>query len=511
MSHTKEQKVDPTPALKKQKVDPAPPIRQTFNVPSLDDTHHSTHTGRTTQVSPQNAGEACYEASREGKNGKLHLVDPSGKALCFEVTLQMRLEALRSAKLKRATMAHDYLSRQQELLQVKLLHLAEARIGSILQKKSDHEPTSSEIDTGKKTETLCREVAGLRAEFEQLKALKQAPGEIHILAKTGEHVVVKIEQVSLVEGGDQQELLVLMPRTIHARLGKYEENNHDKIVYLFDPCTHKLCKSTTMKTPLYTNLYAAEIFFTGQICVGGGRRVTCVERTISDFQVFQRKSGSPENESLYWSSPLDPNSNWSSFQEPRSEGKLVKVDNLLLFVLGGRDNEGQLVPTVERLNPAQNVWEKVSELPHVMCKRNQGDTINAVGLRGKIYVLEAAQGSLCVYDPVTKRWTELKKVPFSKLSRSRVTMCVAGNRIFFGNDSFVYFYNIISKEYGTLTPPQVKQGTTLAAYAGVVMRIGGEGAWSFYCETTKKWEVLERDVPDFLGSCQIVKVSPADL
>ncbi len=511
MSFSKEQKVDPTPALKKQKVGPAPPITQTFSVPSLDDAHHSTLTGRTTQVSPQNAGKACYEASREGKNGLLHLVDLRGKVLSFEVTRKMRLAARRSAKLGIARQAHEYLSRQQELLEVELQLLAEARIRSILQEKSGHEPTSSETDTKKKTEALCREVAELRAKLEQLKAQDHAPGEMHVLADNGERVLVKVEQVTLVASEDQKDLLVIMPRNVHARLGNHEVENHNQYVYLFNPVKNNLWISTDMKTPFDTYRHSAASFFTGEICLAGGKRGMYGQRAVPDFKVWQRQLGLGFHGygPVCWSSPLDPESNWSSCQTPRSGGQLVNVENLFIFVLGGKDDDDRLVTTVEILNPDEKVWNKVTDLPYAMRKHNAA--ITAVSLGENIYVLEAAQRSLCVYCTAFNRWTKLEQVPFDNLSRSPVTMCTLGYRIFFGNDSFVYFYDVRSKECGTLTPPKNKKGTTLAAYSGVVLRIGGVGDWSLYCELTKKWKVLKRDNSDFLGSCQIVRVSSADL
>ena len=512
MSSTNQQKVDPTPALKKQKVVPTLKGIQTCSVPSLDDTHHSTLTGRTTQVSPQNAGKACYEASREGKNGILYLVGTTG-VISFEVTRKMRLAALRSAKLGIARQAHDYLSRQQELLHVKLQLLAEARIRSMLQEKSGHEPTSSETDTEKKTEALCREAVDLRTKLEQLKALDHAPGEMHVMADNGERVLVKVDQVPLVASEDQKDLLVLIPRNVHARLGDYEVENHNQSVYLFNPLTNNLWISTDMKTPFDTYRHSAANFFTGEICLAGGKRGMYGQHAVSDFKVWQRQLGlgfrgyGP----VCWSSPLDPESNWSSCQTPRSGGQLVNVENLFLFVLGGMDDDNRLVPTVERLDPAQKVWNKVTDLPYAMRKYNQRGTINAVSLGDKIYVLKAAQRSLYVYCTASNRWTELKQVPFENLSRSPVTMCVVGGRIVFGNDRAVHFYIPLSKEYGTLTPPKNKEGTTLAGYSGVVLRIGGVGDWSLYCETTKKWKVLKRNNSDFLGSCQVVRVSSGDL
>lgn len=96
---------------------------------------------------------------------------------------------------------------------------------------------------------------------------------------------------------------------------------------------------------------------------------------------------------------------------PRQETSVMAL-NGAIWVLGGFDDTGAIVPTLEAYDPATDTWRRAADLPIPM------HHTNAVAAAGKLWVLGGlvgqrfiASGQCFVYDPATDAWTELDPMP----------------------------------------------------------------------------------------------------
>lgn len=96
---------------------------------------------------------------------------------------------------------------------------------------------------------------------------------------------------------------------------------------------------------------------------------------------------------------------------PRQENGVVALDGKI-FVIGGFDENLQVVPDVEAYDPVRDTWESLAPLPVPLHHPN------VAAVDGKIYVLGSlrglgfdANGQVFEYDPLLNTWTEKTPMP----------------------------------------------------------------------------------------------------
>lgn len=95
---------------------------------------------------------------------------------------------------------------------------------------------------------------------------------------------------------------------------------------------------------------------------------------------------------------------------PRQETAVVELEGLV-YVLGGFNGLGQIVPAVEAYDPASDEWTLRADLPVAMHHTNAaavGDKLYVTGFLTGNFV---ADGRVFVYDPGTDSWSEGRSMP----------------------------------------------------------------------------------------------------
>jgi N-acetylneuraminic acid mutarotase len=185
-------------------------------------------------------------------------------------------------------------------------------------------------------------------------------------------------------------------------------------------------------------------------------------------------SGAPDGSSGSWT-PLPPLS-----AGPRQETGVAALDGKI-YVIGGFDRAGVVVPIVEAYDAAARSWSSVAPFPRPI------HHANAAAVGGKIYVvgglgdaLFRAIGDVYAYDPATNGWTPKASLP-SGHERGAGGVAVIGTKIYVAGglrngNSVADFtsYDTASNEHATL--PALAQATDHlvgGAVGGIVYAIGG--------------------------------------
>jgi N-acetylneuraminic acid mutarotase len=185
-------------------------------------------------------------------------------------------------------------------------------------------------------------------------------------------------------------------------------------------------------------------------------------------------SGTSDGASGSWT-PLPPLAGG-----PRQETGVAALDGKI-YVVGGFNLAGVVVPTVEAYDPSARAWSTVAPFPRPIHHANTA----TVG--GKIYVVGAladatfrAIGDVYVYDPATNTWSPKTSLP-SGQERGAGGVAVIGTKIYVagglrGPTSVADFssYDTSSDMHASL--PALAQATDHlvgGAVGGIIYAIGG--------------------------------------
>jgi N-acetylneuraminic acid mutarotase len=165
---------------------------------------------------------------------------------------------------------------------------------------------------------------------------------------------------------------------------------------------------------------------------------------------------------------------------PRQETGVAALDGKI-YVIGGFDSAGVVVPTVEAYEPATRTWSIFAAFPRPIHHAN----VAAVG--GKIYVVGAlveatfrAIGDVYMYDPASNIWSQKAALP-SGQERGSGGVATIGSKIYVagglrGGVSVADFssYDTATDTHAAL-PPLVQPTDHLVggAMGGIVYAIGG--------------------------------------
>merc|ERR1712039_21005 len=113
---------------------------------------------------------------------------------------------------------------------------------------------------------------------------------------------------------------------------------------------------------------------------------------------------------------------------PTARGALatVMLDDKL-YALGGGALEGPLA-TVERYDPARNVWEQVADMPTARCGISAAVAncfIYVIGGNGDGFISVADDSKLDIverYDPQTDAWERVATMPTARSHLAAVTV-----------------------------------------------------------------------------------------
>jgi N-acetylneuraminic acid mutarotase len=165
---------------------------------------------------------------------------------------------------------------------------------------------------------------------------------------------------------------------------------------------------------------------------------------------------------------------------PRQETGVAALDGKI-YVIGGFNLAGVVVPIVEAYDPAGRSWSTVAPFPRPI------HHANAAAVGGKLYVVGAlldgafrATGDVYAYDPATNSWTPRAPLP-SGQERGAGGVAVVGTKIYVagglrGATSLADFtsYDTASDEHATLPPlAQATDHLVGGAVGGIVYAIGG--------------------------------------
>jgi hypothetical protein len=184
--------------------------------------------------------------------------------------------------------------------------------------------------------------------------------------------------------------------------------------------------------------------------------------------------GTPDGSSGIWTSlpPLAAG--------PRQETGVAALDGKI-YVIGGFNLAGVVVPTVEAYDPASRAWSTVASFPRPVHHANTA----AVG--GKIYVVGAlidatfrAIGDVYVYDPAANAWSAKASLPAGQ-ERGAGGVAVIGTKIYVagglrGAVSVADFssYDTSSDTHASLAAlAQPTDHLVAGAVEGIVYAIGG--------------------------------------
>jgi N-acetylneuraminic acid mutarotase len=165
---------------------------------------------------------------------------------------------------------------------------------------------------------------------------------------------------------------------------------------------------------------------------------------------------------------------------PRQETGVAALAGKI-YVIGGFNLAGVVVPTVEAYDPASRAWSAVAPFPRPL------HHANAAAVGDKIYVVGAladatfrAIGDVYVYDPASNSWAPETALPGGQ-ERGGAGVAVIGTKIyvaggFRGGNSVADFssYDTSSDMHASLPPlAQASDHLVAGAVGGVVYAIGG--------------------------------------
>jgi N-acetylneuraminic acid mutarotase len=165
---------------------------------------------------------------------------------------------------------------------------------------------------------------------------------------------------------------------------------------------------------------------------------------------------------------------------PRQETGVAALDGKI-YVVGGFNLAGVIVPIVESYDPASRTWSTVAPVPRAMHHANTA----AVG--GKLYVVGAlvdatfrAIGDVYAYDPASNSWSMKTALPGGQ-ERGAGGVAVIGTKIYLaggyrnGNGVADFTsYDTAADAHASLPPlAQASDHVVAGAVNGVVYAIGG--------------------------------------
>ena len=165
---------------------------------------------------------------------------------------------------------------------------------------------------------------------------------------------------------------------------------------------------------------------------------------------------------------------------PRQETGVAALDGKI-YVVGGFNNAGVVVSTVEAYDPALRTWSAIAPFPRVLHHANTA----AVG--GKLYVVGMladisfrAIGDVYVYDPASNAWSMKTALPAGQ-ERGAGGVAVIGTKIYVaggyrnGNGVADFSsYDTATDMHASLPPlTQASDHLVAGAVNGIVYAIGG--------------------------------------
>ena len=165
---------------------------------------------------------------------------------------------------------------------------------------------------------------------------------------------------------------------------------------------------------------------------------------------------------------------------PRQETGVAALDGKI-YVVGGFNNAGVVVSTVEAYDPALRTWSAVAPFPRVL------HHANTAAVAGKLYVVcmladgtFRAIGDVYVYDPASNTWSMKTPLPAGQ-ERGAGGVAVIGTKIYvaggFRNGNGVADFSSYdtSTDMHASLPPLTQASDHLVAGAvnGIVYAIGG--------------------------------------
>ena len=163
----------------------------------------------------------------------------------------------------------------------------------------------------------------------------------------------------------------------------------------------------------------------------------------------------------------------------RLEAGVVALDGHV-YVIGGFDGTGAVVPRVEAYDPGTNSWGTRAPLPRAL------HHVNVAALGGRIYVLGGlatdaftAVGDSFVYDPAADAWTPVAGLPVGT-ERGAAAVAVLDGLIYLAGGSRVIVVDDVSRydpvaDTWTALPalPSPRYHAASAAAGGRIWVVGG--------------------------------------
>jgi glucose/arabinose dehydrogenase/N-acetylneuraminic acid mutarotase len=168
-------------------------------------------------------------------------------------------------------------------------------------------------------------------------------------------------------------------------------------------------------------------------------------------------------------------------------GVVAEALNGEIYVVGGLDNSGASVATVEVYNPATNTWRTAAPLP------SRRDNPGSAVLNGQLYIfggrLRESSGAETnptltlnqAYDPATNTWTTRTPMPTGRRAMVVGTLndraqVIGGERtlsggVFAQNEE----YNPVTDTWVTLAPQKTPRQGAAAATIGTTIYVAGGG------------------------------------
>ena len=152
-----------------------------------------------------------------------------------------------------------------------------------------------------------------------------------------------------------------------------------------------------------------------------------------------------------------------------------------IYVLGGFDASGRIVPTVEAYDPGDDQWRSVADLPEPL------HHANAAVVGGKIYVAGfltgpfVADGRMFIYDPETDAWAAGPPMP-TGTERGAAGVAVLAGKIYvagglrFGAVGDFSVYEPVAEAWELLPDlPAPRDHLVAGGIDGVIYVAGGRG------------------------------------